>query len=202
MMNSHHFGPTDLAQTFLRARGFDRKGNKSGGIIDPRQVTMPSGTILIRTYQEPAGILGDWWFTPYEMGLILDHFGRDGSAIGTGRREGKGILPAAMGVREEWGRHTPRPLGMMGYMTVLRSKEPLLAFMGESDVAPDSAFKHVLKPIRIMEGGRQRLARQLFLPDFATYQNAAAILDRHLPTDENLASACRRYGSEPQAFER
>nr|WP_321984164.1 hypothetical protein [uncultured Lichenicoccus sp.] len=102
-VNDALFGETARVHTLLKARGFDPKsGSRSGGIRDPRQVTIPPGAILLRTYQDPARLWGEWWFTAFEMAQVIAYFARDGSALAEGRPQGQGVLQATMAVRHEW----------------------------------------------------------------------------------------------------
>src|SRR5690348_7353026 len=83
--NDSYFRQPKLPFAYLKARGFDSKsGSRSGGIKNPIPVDLPVGTVLLRTYQDPARLFGEWWFTPHEMDLVIAYFGRGAPAFGEG----------------------------------------------------------------------------------------------------------------------
>jgi hypothetical protein len=160
--NEKYFVPPEATQTLLRVRGFSANGFRSGGIVDPKIVDLPVGTILIRLYHMPNKDYGEWWATPRELSVIADHFARGGDAFDVGRPEGKGILHAVFAVRHDWGGHSPEHLGSF---LVVRLSETLKAYHGEGDHAPDETYTKMQKVFRIFdETGRQRAARQVMLP--------------------------------------
>src|SRR5262245_29112370 len=110
-INDKYFAPPEMTQTLLSARGFLGTGERSGGIVAPNIVELPSGTILFRMYHDDNRQYGDWWATPHELSAIADYFGRDGSAFDDGRSSGKGILHATFVVRHDWGGNKPEHLG-------------------------------------------------------------------------------------------
>jgi hypothetical protein len=131
--NDKYFAPPVRDQTFLRARGFDAEGFRSGGIISPRLVELPIGTVLFRLYHDPKKRFGEWWSTPHELSTISDYFARSGPAFATGRAEGKGILHATLAVRHDWSGNSPQHLGRF---LAVRLAESLKAYHGEGDHAP------------------------------------------------------------------
>lgn len=197
--NISYFQGAELQQTYLKVRGFLPCGARSGGIKDPKQVEIPVGSVLLRTYHDPARLYGEWWFTPYEMAQVVKYFGRGGAAFSEGRSQGKGILQAALAVRHEWGGCSPDHLGLVASV---RLTTPLQAFFGEGDVAPDASQKQNLKPIFITDAqGRRRSARQLLLPEAYKYQPSFAVLERECPTDVNLIRLTDEHGRAPLPFE-
>jgi hypothetical protein len=189
-----------LRTTYLKARGFDAKsGARTGGIKGPQVVDLAPGTVLFRTYQDPARLLGEWWFTPHEMAQIIDYFGWEGPGFSEGRAQGKGILQATFAVRHEWGARSP---GHLGLVAAVRLIAPLKAFFGAGDVAPDASQKEVLKPVQIGDGaGSWRGVRQVYLPEAWTYQASFTVLERDIPTDVNLIRVVKAHDSGPLPFE-
>ena len=59
--NDKYFVPPEATQTLLRARGFSAGGQRSGGIVSPQIVDLPSGTMLFRMYHDPTKAYGEWW---------------------------------------------------------------------------------------------------------------------------------------------
>jgi hypothetical protein len=198
--NDGYFQQPKLQFSYLKARGFDAKsGSRSGGIKDPIPVDLAAGTIVLRTYHDPARLFGEWWFTPHEMDQIINYFGRSAPAFGEGRSQGKGSLQATMAVRHDWAGNDPNHLGLVA---AVRLTTPLKAFFGEGDVAPDATQKSILKPAFIMDGsGRQRGVRQIFLPDAWTYQSSFSVLEREDTTDSDLIRLVRLYKTGPMPFE-
>lgn len=196
--NDGYFAPSARDQTFLRARGFDAAGLRSGGIIRPLLVELPSGTVLFRLYHDPKKRLGEWWCTPHELAVISDYFARSGPAFGTGRTEGKGILHATLAVRHDWSGHSPQHLGQF---LVVRLAEPLKAYHGEGDHAPDASQRQVQKTVRIIDqSNRQRAARQIFLPRPWEYEQALVTIQEG-PTDVGLLNALKTFRRGPLPFE-
>ncbi len=196
--NQHYFVEPVLKETYLRVRGFGADGRRTGGIISPAIVDLPAETILFRTYHDDRRMYGEWWFTPHEMSAIVEYFGRSGPAFAIGRQEGKGILHATMAVRHDWGGFSPDHLGKF---VVVRLAEPLKAFHGEGDVAPNAAQTQVQKAVAIMDrSGRQRYGRQVFLPKPWEYTGMFAELLTGV-TDSGLLSALTRYHRGPLYFE-
>jgi hypothetical protein len=84
---------------------------------------------------------------------------------------------------------------------VIRLTEPLAAYYGEGDVAPDQTYASVQKPVRIINNkGQQRGVRQIFLPKPWEYQVAFTDLGHH-PTDQVLPGAIERHRRAPLYFE-
>ncbi len=198
-VNSSHFVEPARRLTYLKARGFLASGARSGGIKDPALVEVPAGSVLLRTYMEPAKLPGEWWFTGDEMAQVLEYFGRGAPALGAGRAEGKGILQATMAVRHDWAGNSP---AHMGFSAAVRLSQPLKAYHGEGDVAPDATQTQNLKPVGITDRrGRRRGARQVFLPECWLYQDAMLILEREVPSDTDLPRLVAAYNKDPLPFE-
>ena len=184
--------------TYLRARGFAANGLRSGGLIEPVLVDLPAGTHLIRLYHDRKRRFGEWWSTLNELSLIIRYFARSGPAFATGRSQGKGILHASLAVRHDWAGNSPDHLGRF---VEVRLSEPLKAFHGEGDHAPDSTQTQVQKAIRIIDqSNRQRLVRQIFLPKPWEYQHA--FLELHDDDSAALEGAVQRFSGGPLPFER
>ena len=168
-VNDKYFTPPTSKDTFLAARGFDPKsGARSGGITSPLIVDLAPGAILFRFYQDDRGKYGQWWCSPHELALIIAHFGRGDGAFDVGRTQGKGILQAILAVRHEWGGNSPLH---MGSFIVVSATMPFKAYFGEGDHAPDATQTQVQKTAMIIDGaGRQRAARQIFLPHAWDYK--------------------------------
>jgi hypothetical protein len=198
--NARFFQGSELHKTYLKVRGFNaQSGARTGGIKDPKQVDITAGTVLLRTYQDPARLFGEWWFTPYEMVQVVEYFGRGGPAFGEGRPQGKGILQATFAVRHEWGSNSPDHLGLVA---AVRLASPIQAFFGEGDAAPDASQKQNLKPVFITDGsGLRRGVRQVFLPEAWTYQSSFTVLERECPTDVDVIRLARQHSSGPLPFE-
>ena len=60
-LNGKYFAPPEATQTLLRVRGFSPNGQRSGGIVSPQIVDLPSGTMLFRMYHDPTKAYGEWW---------------------------------------------------------------------------------------------------------------------------------------------
>jgi hypothetical protein len=196
-MNSQYFRPPLLDETWLRARGFDARGARSGGIAAPAQVMLPAGAIILRLYHDPNRRFGEWWFTPHEMHTVAEYFARSGAAFAEGRGEGAGILHAVLAVRGDWAGGSPAQLGRF---FAVRLRDPLEALYGEADDAPDPTHAHVQKPQLIMAGAVQRRVRQMFLPNTRDYSGAFLILGQH-DTDLALLGAIARYRRAALYFE-
>jgi hypothetical protein len=198
-INQRYFEPPLFQQSYLQARGFDSQGQRSGGITSPREVAVPAGTVLLRLYHETARKFGGWWFTGCEMQRVLVHFGRSGPALADGRPAGEGILHAVLAVRHDWAAANPKQLGRL---VAARLRDPLRAFFGEADDAPNPSFAENLSAQRIvLADGTQRRVRQLFLPHLRDYRGALLDLGSH-DTDCALNGAVERYRQAPLYFER
>jgi hypothetical protein len=198
--NASYFTGHALKETLLKARGFDAKtGARSGGIKQPVQTSIPVGTVLLRTYQDPAYLFGGWWFTPYEMSQIIAYFAVDSNSFSKGRPSGKGVLQGTLAVRHEWGNNSP---AHMGTIAAVRTTKPLVAMVGESDSAADSTQTKNLKPIQISDrSGNRRNVRQVFLPSAFNYKTSFVILERDLPSDTDLFRLVNDYNKGPAPFE-
>ena len=196
--NDRYFAPPLRDQTYLRVRGFDVEGRRSGGIISPQLVELPGGTVLFRLYHDRNKRFGEWWSTPHELQLISDYFARSGPAFATGRAEGKGILHATLAVRHDWSGNSPLHLGQF---FVVRLAEPLKAYHGEGDHAPDASQRQAQKAVRITDrSGRQRVTRQVFLPKAWEYERAFAVVYEGA-TDTGLLGALKTFARGPLPFE-
>ncbi len=196
--NDKYFASTMKGQTFLRARGFDPTGIRSGGIISPQLVELPSGSFLFRLFHDPKRRWGEWWSTPHELSLVSEYFARSGPAFAVGRTEGKGILHATLAVRHDWSGNSQQHLGLF---LVARLTEPLKAYHGEGDHAPDASQKQVQKGVHIIDQShRQRLVQQIFLPSPWEYQQAFVSIHEGT-TDTGLQSALKTFRRGPLPFE-
>jgi hypothetical protein len=196
--NARYFEGTAATETFLRARGFDSKGAKSGGIVNPTLVDVPAGVLLVRFYHDPKRRAGEWWSTTRELQVIVSYFAREGPALAVGRMEGKGILHATLAVRHDWSKKDP---GHLGRFWFARTAAPLRAYHGEGDHAPDSTQTQIQKVVQIIdETKRQRAARQLFFPEAWTYGSAFVELADGA-SDTDLRSALKRVPGIRLPFE-
>lgn len=183
---------TNHDDSYLRARGFDKSGSRGGGIVTPRQVTLPQGATLIRTFGGSAQAIGQWWFTAYELSQIISYAGR--ADVAEGRGTGKGLLHAFFAVlRKEWG-------STCELFTIIETRTPLFAFYGEGD---DAAIGGTggQKAARILVGGSQRRVRQVMLPRFWDFQSAYVPKLAQGNTDLQLLDACKKQLSRPLQFE-
>lgn len=196
--NDRYFTPPLATQTLLDVRGFSATGPRSGGIIDPQIVEIPAGTVLFRLYHDAGRRFGPWWFTPYEMKQVIDYFGVSGQAFAAGRAQGKGILHATLAVRHDWASNSPLHLAQF---VSIRLNEPLKAYHGEGDHAPDATQTSNQKAYQIIDSsGVQRGVRQLYIPELWTYQAAFTYMS-HYPTDTVLIGAVERHRRGPLPFE-
>jgi hypothetical protein len=181
-------------------RGFGDNGMRTGGITNARIVDVPVNAILFRSFHNPDRRFGEWWFTPHEMTLIADYFGVSSEGFAIGRSAGKSIMHATLAVRHDWGGNSPDHLGRF---LVIRLTAHLKAYHGESDHAPDASQRQVQKAVRIVDRtGRQRFARQVFLPKFWEFQACCQVLPLAADsTDADLMAAVARFGSGPLPFE-
>jgi hypothetical protein len=178
--------------SFLRARGFDKSGSRTGGIVAPVQVTVPPGAVLVRTFGGDAQRVGQWWFTVRELMKLLDYVGH--ADVGEGRQAGKGILHAFLAVlRMEW-------KSTCEFFVVAEVIRPLYAFFGEGD--------HVLsgatggrKAAVMNSGGAQHYVRQLFLPKISEYQSAISLRVPFGRVDLELVPTCQQLQARPLPFE-
>lgn len=192
--NSDHFSPEKLATTYLRARGFDADGFRSGGIVAPRQVALLEGAVLVRFYQAAERPWGNWWITPNELAALRRHFAREGAAFACGRDEGKGILHATLAVLLGWS-------DLQRFM-VVSLREPLLAMYGEGDEVCVANYSRVHKVSRIFdEHGRHRPVRQVFVPEAWSYSSCMVRLADGV-TDHDLLGTLDQLRYQPLAFER
>lgn len=196
--NDQFFDPPLVTETFLAVRGFDKQGRRSGGIVDPVVVEIPARTVLFRLYHDPNRRPGEWWFTPYEMKQVIDYFGLSATGFTTGRAEGKSILHATLAVRHDWAGNSPRHLDQF---VSIRLNEPLKAYYGEADHAPDAGHTDMQKAYKIIDAnGRQRAVRQVYIPKLWTYRSSFTYMSHH-PTDTVLVGAVERHRRAPLPFE-
>jgi hypothetical protein len=197
-VNDSYFQAPLSRHTYLAARGFSDTGAKSGGIIDPVVVEIPAGAYLFRFYHDPSRDYGEWWATRHELSTIAEYFGRGAGAFGEGRVQGKGILHATFAVRHDWAANTPLHLGTF---LVARLNEPLKAYHGEGDHAPDASQAHVQKAIRIIDHtGRQRIGRQIYLPKAWLYKASFPSVYRG-QSDMDLINALTVHNTARLSFE-
>ncbi len=183
---------TTYDDSYLRARGFDKQGNRVGGITVPRQVVVPRGAILFRTFGGDAKATGQWWFTPYELTMILDYFGR--TDVSEGRQAGKGMLHAVFAVlKHEWN-------STGEFFTIIELNKPFYAFYGEGDDALLGASGGQ-KGARILVGNSQRCVRQLMLPNFWNYESFVTTKIGQGNTDTSLVDLWKQYAARRLPFE-
>ena len=202
--NELYFRPDKFRDTYLRARGFDRRGNRSGGIKSPVKVLIQPSTILIRFFHDEDSRYGGWWTTPRELSLIFDHFGVGGGYADPGRAVGKGIMHAALAVRHEWSiRRTGAHLRSdhLARFWIAETNKPLYAFYGEGDSAASADQTSNLKPVRISGGtGENRSSMQLYLPNLVDYKGALHHV-RDGRSDADLAGELAKISTAPLYFE-
>jgi hypothetical protein len=202
--NAKYFEGSDSTGAYLKARGFNELGNKSGGIISPKQVEIPSGAILFRLFHLTGREFGEWWLTVHELTAVYNYFGRDGPAAAVGRIEGKGILHAVLAVRHDWSQADPagKPSAEhLGWFVCASPVTPLTAYYGEGDDAPSDNRKEIQKAAKIVgKAGAQVGVRQLFFPQCWDYKDQFTIIDTGW-TDSGLSSAVRKHNKGPLPFE-
>ena len=196
MRNERYFQPPMVRLTYLTARGFGRTGSRTGGLRDPVEVDIPTNAVLFRLYHDPARKYGEWWWTPQEMKLVINHFGRGGAAFSEGRTTGNGILHGVLAVRHDWGASSTKHLERF---VIVRLREPVRAYYGDGDDAPGSA--DVQKAARIIDAaGNQRFVRQVFLPRCWEYAGVFEYLGSHM-TDVALIGAVETHRRLALPFE-
>lgn len=210
--NENFFNDPLYRDTYLEARGFGKDGTRTGGIVDPRKVVIPTGAVLGRFFQSQKGRYGQWWWTMAEMATIVAYFGRygtdpDAGGFGTGRKEGKGIVQGTLAVRADWREDLPDKSGKtdisehMEHFCFGRTTCEIMAFYGDGDVAPSADQRSVLKPVQIADAsGTRRGARQLFLPKLWTYDTAISIIEDG-SSDSDLLAALARQSNGALYFE-
>jgi hypothetical protein len=181
-------------QSYLEARGFDARGYRTGGILEPAEVDLPKDTILFRFYGGSQSWSGRWWITPFELAGIVDYFGH--YDFNVGRAHGRGMLHGSLAVlAREW-------RNSMRHYCVVKLRSPFKAFYGEGDhalIGSRGGFKAAL--IRDPRTGAQRAARQLFLPGFGEFTDNVDVLVQGGLTDRGLTSGLKRFYRSPLAFE-
>lgn len=184
---------TAYDDALLEARGFDPRGNRSGGITNPQLVTVPEGAVLIRTFGGGAQQLGQWWLTPAEMCTLMAASGH--MDFQEGRAIGQGLLHAHLAIlRLEWD-------STCDWFSAVTLLSPFLAFYGEGDHALTRAGG-TRKVALIYTQRRQRGVRQLFIPNFGDYASRHAKTLVCAPVDTQLAGTCIQLGGTPLDFER
>jgi hypothetical protein len=78
--NAEYFEGAEGTGSYLTARGFNERGDRSGSIVGPKAVTVPAGAILFRLFHLERQTFGQWWSTAHELAAIFRHFGRAGPA--------------------------------------------------------------------------------------------------------------------------
>jgi hypothetical protein len=182
---------SDPQSGLLAARGFDARGDRSGGITTPVPITIKSGQTLVRFHGNPDG---GWWFTPFELALLLDHLGHDD--VTTGRSSGTGVLHKAGVVLRSWS-------GMESFRIATFTAD-FGAYFGEGDGAyaerPDGSKVYV-KGLRILDhGGRQRFVRQVYVPGLRNHAGSVRTV-RSGDTEANFVTALRSLPHSPLPFE-
>jgi hypothetical protein len=188
--NAGDFAGPDASGVYLRARGFDARGERAGGILAPQKVTVPAGAFLVRLFK-PGTQYGDWWSTPYELRRLVEHFARGRDLFSTGRAEGRGVLHATLAVLPHWS-------GLTEFWIAALS-EPLYAYYGEGDAAPKDGRSN--KPVGILVNGVQRRVRQLYIPHAAACKDVFKAVT-HGATDTALFPALSKRQEPPLSFER
>lgn len=183
---------TPFDDSLLRARGFDERGNRIGGISAPVQVTVPTGTMLVRTFGGDAQAVGQWWFTLHELSEVLNYVGH--TDVAEGRQAGKGVLHAFLAVlQREW-------KSTCEFFALVELQKSVYAFHGEGGhVAYGGAGGQ--KAARIISRGSQRGVRQIMLPKLWEYQSAVVYRISKGSTDRELVAVCRRLPAQPLPFE-
>jgi hypothetical protein len=206
IVNENFFNDPLYRDTYLEARGFSKDGSRTGGIVDPRKVVIPAGTVLGRFFQSAKGRYGQWWWTMAEMDTIVAYFGRygtdpDAGGFGTGRKEGKGIVQGTLAVRADWRESGSTVAEHMEHFCFGRTTCEVMAFYGDGDVAPSADQRSVLKPVQIADAsGTRRGARQLYLPKLWTYDKAITIIEEGA-SDSDLLAALTRQSNGALYFE-
>jgi len=183
---------TQFDDSLLQARGFDKDGNRVGGIAAPVQVLVPPATILVRGFGGRSRDMGQWWFTLYELNEILNYVGHTDVAMG--RQAGKGVLHAYFAVLlQEW--QAPSE-----YFIVVETLKPLCAFYGEGDHSTLGSTGGQ-KVALIISKGLQRGVRQVMLPTFWEFASAVAVRVPRGNTDQDLVRVCQGYPIRILPFE-
>jgi hypothetical protein len=202
--NARFFEGEAAAGTYLTARGFDRSGNKAGGIIAPKRVEVEPGAILFRLFHVERQTFGQWWSTAAELERVFDYFGREGAAAAEGRPAGKGILHATLVIRHDWSRPSagsPPSPDHLGRFVCATPTVALTAYFGVGDDAPSEDKRSVQKAVKILgPGGAQLGVRQIFFPNCWEYQDRFAVLDSGW-TDSNLLPSLRKHRQGRLDFE-
>ena len=178
---------------YLEARGFSATGERTGGILQPREVLIPASSVLFRLYDGVvAGPNGRWWTTPHELDVLLRSAGH--TRLDLGAVEGRSLLHGLLAVIPEWG-------NKLTFCTAIQLALPLGAYYGESDDATLGATGG-RKAGWVLVDGKQRRARQLFIPGFAAVESAATIrIVSGVQTGTNLPRMLAQRGTSPLHFE-
>lgn len=187
-VNQHYYILSNKTAAYLEARGFDQQGNRSGGIVAPKLVTVPAGTIMVRTYSQ-ADEFGQWWLTAHELHRLLRHSGR--ATFAEGRPAAKGMIHGALALKEAWNNAQ--------LFICAAPTEDLTAYYGLGDDAADATS--TLKVAKIIGAhGTQTRVRQLY---FAKCWEYAALFRRiaHGWTDSALANSVRGQDKGAVNFE-
>jgi hypothetical protein len=162
MGNDDVFRGHERQRTYLAARGFDAMGSRAGGIIDPTEVVLPLGAVLIRLFSagNAAQGYGEWWNTPHEIRQVIEHVGVDGRVLASAGKTGRNGWLVILALLPWW--------NDADRFHVVRLSGEMHAWHGEGDEAKGRRNSdRPLVPPRIVDRlGRQRRVRQLFIPEF------------------------------------
>ncbi len=183
---------TQFDDSLLRARGFDKDGNRIGGIAAPVQVLVPPATILVRGFGGDSKPMGQWWFTLYELNEILNYVGH--TDVAEGRQAGKGVLHAYFAVLlKKWNATSE-------YFILMETLKPLCAFYGEGDHSTFGAAGGQ-KVALVISKGVQRGVRQIMLPSLWDFPSAVVVRVPQGNTDQDLVRVCQGYPIQILPFE-
>lgn len=208
----------------LSAQGFEPRlgpGNKlesqgkTGGLTrqpTTGEVEIPAGAVIFRLYGWP-GDFGSWWFTPFELLRILNHFGRGIDVILEGRTEGKSGFHAAFALMREWydvPNDPDRKANQIAWFHAVKPIEPMTAWYGVGDEAYwlGAIDKNgtMTKPPRTQKPLDLRdaigtPARQLYLPNVQHYRRYFTPLPDSGSKTEKIAEAVQKYRRQRLSFE-
>lgn len=171
-------GGAPTKEVRLTALGYDGRGHRGGGIVDPKAHLIPVGAVLLRLYMpsaagRPPGDFGAWWFTPHEYDRICDYFGVDGRALIQGRADGKSALHGVLALLNEWYGNANTQLS---YVNAVSTTAPIWCCYGPGAPANLDGYKRTLKPVRLSDGSS---ARQIYIHQCWLY---AAAMKRLVPS--------------------
>ena len=204
--NSADFPDGDIPVSIkLAVLGFDEKGHKGGGIDAPKLITLPKNTVLFRLYspnpRDPSRVndFGEWWFTPFELRRICEHFGCDTSALLFGRNVGLSAFHGAFALLKEWYGNSPNQLSDVN---VVQLTQPLFAVYGHGAPANSENYQRTLKPIRFADS---KTARQVYIHDCHKYRATMIRLTPEFTQTDAMfghPKASSSLTGPPKSFER